>query len=116
MPTVGEIVLPETKPETEWILDRAVQKSMPSTDHSILQGAFLRALYAWGADLGIVGPEWRFRAEPVGEVRRPIMPDVAFFRRYDARVAEDAGIGVAEFPDLVLPLRAMFAELDIFAD
>jgi hypothetical protein len=41
MSTVNEIVLPTTKPETEWIGGRAVRKSMPTTWHSILQKAFL---------------------------------------------------------------------------
>jgi Uma2 family endonuclease len=76
--TVREIILPETTPETEWILDRPVQKIMPTTDHSILQLAFAMALKAWAANTGTVGTEWRFRAAPPGEEIRPVVPDVAY--------------------------------------
>ena len=44
MRTVDEIVLPQTKPETEWIGDRPVQKVMPTRKHSLLQAAFLDAI------------------------------------------------------------------------
>ena len=43
----GAIVLPETKPETEWIDGRAVQKARPTREHGILQLAFADALKAW---------------------------------------------------------------------
>jgi Uma2 family endonuclease len=75
---VREIVLPETKPETEWILGRPVQKVSPTRTHSRLQSAFLLAIDAWGADRGQAGPEWRFRASPPGEDIRPLVPDVAY--------------------------------------
>jgi Uma2 family endonuclease len=80
MRTVDEIVLPETTPETEWIGDRPVQKIMPTRKHSLLQAAFLDAIKAWAraGDRGQVGPEWRFRASPPGEVIRPVVPDVAY--------------------------------------
>ncbi len=75
---VREIVLPETKPETEWILGRPVQKVSPTRTHSRLQSAFLRFLNDWGADRGEAGVEWRFRACPPGEEIRPLVPDVAY--------------------------------------
>lgn len=73
-----EIVLPETKPETEWVRGRALQKVSPQRDHSRLQGALNSALTQWAEDRGEVGPEWRFRVAPPGEVRRPLVPDVAY--------------------------------------
>jgi Uma2 family endonuclease len=75
-----EITLPETKPETEWIAGRAVQKVMPTTDHSILQAAFLLALHAWAEAerRGQTGPEWRFRVSIPGTRVHPLVPDVAF--------------------------------------
>jgi Uma2 family endonuclease len=75
-----EITLPETKPETEWIDGRAVQKVMPTTDHSILQAAFLFALHAWAKSerRGQAGPEWRFRVTIPGTRVHPLVPDVAF--------------------------------------
>jgi Uma2 family endonuclease len=75
-----EITLPETKPETEWIGGRAVQKVMPTTDHSILQAAFLLALDRWAEAerRGQAGPEWRFRVSIPGTRVHPLVPDVAF--------------------------------------
>jgi Uma2 family endonuclease len=77
MPT-NEIVLPITKPETEWIRGRAVQKVSPKRDHSRVQGQFLLALSEWSRGRGEVGPEWRFRIAVAGEPRRPLVPDIAF--------------------------------------
>jgi Uma2 family endonuclease len=80
MRTVREIVLPETKPETEWIGDRPVQKVSPTRKHSLLQLAFAEALKAWAkaGNRGQVGTEWRFRASPPGEDIHPLIPDVAY--------------------------------------
>jgi Uma2 family endonuclease len=76
--SLHEIVLPETEPETEWILGHAVQKVSPFRTHSLLQTKLTVALFAWAQGRGEVGTEWRFRVAPPGEVRRPLVPDVAF--------------------------------------
>jgi hypothetical protein len=76
--SMHEIVLPETKPETEWILGRAVQKSSRFRTHSRLQVAFVLALSPWSGGRGEVGTEWRFRIAPPGEIRRPLVPDVSY--------------------------------------
>ncbi|HEV8020974.1 MAG TPA: Uma2 family endonuclease [Candidatus Lustribacter sp.] len=73
-----EIVLPETNPETEWILDRPVQKVSPTRRHAILQGAMVEWLRTWARGRGEVGTEWRFRITPPGEITRPLVPDVAY--------------------------------------
>lgn len=73
-----EIVLPETKPESEWVRGRALQKVSPQRDHSRLQGALNSALTRWAEGRGEVGPEWRFRVAPPGQIRRPLVPDVAY--------------------------------------
>jgi Uma2 family endonuclease len=78
MRTVSEIVLPETKPATEWIGDRPVQKMSPTRRHGKLQAAFLVALLAWAGKRGDVVTEWRFRASPPGEDIHPLVPDVAY--------------------------------------
>ena len=70
--SIHEIVLPETKPETEWVRGRALQKVSPKRDHSRLQGALTIALTRWATGRGEVGPEWRFRVAPPGEVRRGV--------------------------------------------
>ena len=76
--SLHEIVLPETKPETEWILGRAVQKVSPFRNHARLQLTLGAALLAWAEGRGEVGSEWRFRVAPPGEVRRPLVPDLAY--------------------------------------
>ena len=76
--SLHEIVLPETKPETEWVCGRPLQKVSPQRTHSRLQGALTMRLDLWAQGRGEVGPEWRFRVAPPGEVRRPLVPDVAY--------------------------------------
>ena len=74
----AEIVLPETKPETEWVNGRALQKVSPTYRHSRLQAQFWLALENWAEKRGRVGIEWRFRIAPPGETIRPLVPDVAY--------------------------------------
>jgi Uma2 family endonuclease len=74
----GEIVLPETKPETEWLRGRAVRKVPPLRDHGRLQAWWTRHLGDWADERGEVIPEWRFRLAPPGEEIRPLVPDVAY--------------------------------------
>jgi Uma2 family endonuclease len=73
-----EIVLPETKPETEWLRGHAVQKMSPLRDHARLQKWWTHRLGEWAAERGEVLPEWRFRVSPPGEDIRPLVPDVAY--------------------------------------
>jgi Uma2 family endonuclease len=77
---MAEIKLPEAKPAFEWIGGRAVQKVSPKRRHSLAQSRFLIALDAWAraTGSGFAGPEWRFCIAPPGEIRRPLVPDVAF--------------------------------------
>ncbi|HTD34869.1 MAG TPA: hypothetical protein VK665_14465 [Candidatus Elarobacter sp.] len=59
--SIHEIVLPETKPETEWVRGRALQKVSPTYDHGTLQGLLWSAVWNWaraGAH-GRVATEWR---------------------------------------------------------
>jgi Uma2 family endonuclease len=74
----GEIVLPETKPETEWVRGRPLQKVSPTRSHSRLQLAFGAALNTWALGRGEVASEWRFRIAPAGERRRPLVPDISY--------------------------------------
>ena len=93
-----EIVLPETKPETEWVRGRALQKVSPTYDHARLQSLLVRALGTWADDrsTGRVGTEWRFRVAPPGEIVRPLVPDVGFLS-YDA-LAPDAPHDAVQVP------------------
>lgn len=75
-----EIVLPDIKPALEWINGRAVQKVSPKRKHALAQTRFAAALDAWAQAMGsgMVGTEWHFHVAPLGEDRRPLVPDVAY--------------------------------------
>ena len=91
---VDEIVLPETKPETEWILGEPVQKVSPTTRHSSVQTKWLLVLATSYGERAQVGAEWRFRLAPPGEVLRPLVPDVAFVwtDRFRGMTLEEADV------------------------
>jgi Uma2 family endonuclease len=76
--SLEEIVLPITRPETEWVRGRALVKMSPTRDHARIQSHFAAALDAWSIGRGEVGTEWRFRIAVPGEARRPLVPDVSF--------------------------------------
>jgi Uma2 family endonuclease len=75
-----EIVLEETKPETEWVRGRALRKVSPTYSHGLVQRRISHALGAWAeaGRHGRVASEWRFRVTPPGEITRPLVPDVAY--------------------------------------
>ncbi len=73
-----DITVPETEPETEWILGEAVKKVSPRRSHAILQRSLGAIVHRWGRLRGDTGTEWRFRITPPGEPSRPLVPDVAF--------------------------------------
>jgi Uma2 family endonuclease len=93
-----EIVLPETKPATEWVNGRALQKMSPQRRHALAQAVFTSELLAWARahGRGRVGTEWEFRLQPPGEVRRPLVPDVAYIS-YE-RLPYDAADDIADIP------------------
>lgn len=86
---IHEIVLPETKPETEWVLGRPLQKVSPQRTHALLQLALASRLDQCTAGRGNTGTEWRFRIAPPGEVRRPLVPDVAYVSNERLRPLSD---------------------------
>lgn len=105
--SIHEIVLPDTKPETEWILGRAVRKVSPFRTHAQLQAAFSAALLQWSAGGGAVGTEWRFRVAPPGEIRRPLVPDIAFVRYERLAGLEGRELEAPEFsPDVAIEIRS----------
>jgi Uma2 family endonuclease len=100
-----EIILPETKPEMEWVRGRPLQKVSPQRTHSRLQGALTMRLDRWAAGRGEVGPEWRFRVAPPGEVRRPLVPDVAYVSNERLRPFSDAAIEIPPIaPDVAVEI------------
>ena len=94
---VSEIVLPPSTPELEWVRGRALQKVSPQRTHSRLQAALTMQLDRWATGRGEVGPEWRFRVAPPGEMRRPLVPDVAYVSYERLRPLSDEEI---ELPPL----------------
>lgn len=80
MSTTREITVPITKPATEWVNGRALQKVSPQERHARAQGRMVAALAAWAdaTGAGRVGTEWEFRVTPPHEATRPLVPDVAF--------------------------------------
>jgi Uma2 family endonuclease len=96
--SIHEIVLPETKPETEWVRGRARQKVSPTYPHGALQGQFYMALWRW-AEAGVhgrVATEWRFRVAPPAAVVRPLVPDVAYLSYAD--LSADAASELVDVP------------------
>lgn len=104
-PAVHEIVLPETKPETEWLRGRPVRKVSPKRRHALLQGAVYQVLRAWARGKGEVGPEWRFRLTPPGEYTRPLVPDVAYVSYERLRGLSGRDLETPPFaPDIVVEI------------
>lgn len=115
--SLHEIVLPITKPETEWVRGRALQKTGGTYSHSAAQMEIAMALQRWAerGRHGRVAPSWRFRVAPPGEIIRPLAPDVAFLS-YEALPA-DAPAQVVQVP-LGAPTVAVevLSEDDLAAD
>ncbi len=100
-----EIVLPATKPETEWMRGRPLQKVSPQRTHSRLQDALTMRPDRWAAGRGEVGPEWRFRVAPPGEVRRPLVPDVAYVSNERLRTLSDEEVEIPPLaPDVAVEI------------
>jgi Uma2 family endonuclease len=96
--SLHEIVLPETKPETEWVGGRALQKVSPKFSHGSLQGLLFMAFRSWAENggHGRVATEWRFRIAPPGKIVRPLVPDVGYLSY--AALAADAPDDLVEVP------------------
>ena len=100
-----EIVLPETKPETEWVRGRALQKVSPQRDHALLQLQFAMSLRLWAKGRGEVGTEWRFRVAPPFAVRRPLVPDVAYIANDRLRPLSDEELQIPPLaPDIAVEI------------
>jgi Uma2 family endonuclease len=102
---IHEVVLPETQPETEWVRGRPLQKVSPQRTHSRLQGALNTELGRWATGRGEVGPEWRFRIAPPGEIRRPLVPDVSYVSNERLRPLSDEEIEIPPLaPDVAVEI------------
>ncbi|HET7814583.1 MAG TPA: Uma2 family endonuclease [Candidatus Baltobacteraceae bacterium] len=74
------IVEDQTKPATEWIAGKLVQKVTPGGPHAQAQTRICAALLQWAdrCGTGWVGSEWDFVITPPGDIPRSLVPDVAF--------------------------------------
>lgn len=103
--SIQEITLPRTKPETEWIRGRALQKVSATYRHGRLQGLLCTALTAWAEGRGRVATEWRFRVNPPGAVVRPLVPDVAYLSYARLRLdADDEAQVPLGAPDIAIEI------------
>lgn len=105
-----EIILPDdVEPALEWVNNRTLQKASPSGRHALAQRRFASALGDWAdaCGAGAVGTEWRFQVQPPGEIRRSLVPDVAFLSYESVPSAEiDLLIPPAIAPDVVVEIRS----------
>jgi Uma2 family endonuclease len=102
-----EIILPEAKPALEWINDRVVQKVSPKRKHALAQTSFASSLYSWAnaRGAGTVGTEWHFHLAPPGEVRRPLVPDVAYLSYVRLPYAEQLQTDIPRIaPDMAVEI------------
>ena len=105
-----EIVLPDNvKPALEWVNGRILQKVSPEHKHARAQRRFAAALGTWVDERGCgdVGTEWRFQVQPPGEIRRSLVPDVAYisYARVPFEELERTG-APAVAPDAVVEIRS----------
>jgi Uma2 family endonuclease len=102
-----EIVLPETKPETEWLRGRAVRKVSPRRDHAALQQWWVDRVRGWAGSRGEVFAEWRFRVAPPGEDIRPLVPDVSYLSYERSGDLTDAQVQAPPVPpNAVIEIRS----------
>jgi Uma2 family endonuclease len=104
-----EIVLPETKPALEWVNGKVLQKMSPQRRHAFAQGRFCAALSAWSFEKGsgMVGTEWEFRLQPAAEVRRPLVPDVAYLSYARVPYEDEAAADIPRVaPDAVVEVHS----------
>ncbi len=73
--------IPETKPATELIDGRLVQKMSPKRRHQELEMRWTLALRAWGGDRGDAYHEWRHEFRAPGHSFASLVPDIAYLSR-----------------------------------
>jgi Uma2 family endonuclease len=93
---LAPIRIPETKPATELINCRLVQKMSPKWRHQELELRWTLALRAWDNGRGRSIHEWRFEFSAPGHEFASLVPDVAYFSRESLEALRP---GRAEAPD-----------------
>jgi Uma2 family endonuclease len=73
----------------------------------MVQAAMVAALNAWATGRGQAGTEWRFRLAPAGDVRRPLVPDVAYMSYERLRPLSDDDRELPPIaPDIAVEVRS----------
>jgi len=75
---LAPIGIPETKPATELIDGRLVQKLSPKRRHQALEKRWMAALDTWAACRGEALTEWRHEFRAPGHTFASLVPDVAY--------------------------------------
>jgi len=75
---LAPIRIPETKPATELIDGRLVQKMSPKRRHQALEKRWMAALDAWAGSQGEAFTEWRHEFTAPGHSFASLVPDVAY--------------------------------------
>ncbi len=91
------IVIPETKPATELIDGRLVQKVSPKRRHQELEARWMFALRAWAGGGGTALTEWRVNFRAPGRRFGSLVPDVSYVNR---ETLERLGDEASEEPPL----------------
>ena len=92
---LAPLPIPETKPATELIDGRLVQKMSPKRRHQELEVRWMLALRAWAGTRGEALHEWRHEFTAPGRTFASLVPDVA----YESREAlDELGPAASETP------------------
>lgn len=94
---LAPISIPETKPATELIDGRLVQKMSPKRRHQALEKRWTAAFDTWAAGEGEALTEWRHEFRAPGHRFASLVPDVAFA---SASTIEALGPEASEAPPL----------------
>ena len=92
---LAPIRIPETKPATELIDGRLVQKLSPKRRHQALEKRWMAAFDTWAAGRGEALTEWRHEFHAPGHAFASLVPDVAFA---SASTIEALGLEASEAP------------------
>jgi len=92
---LAPIPIPETKPATELIDGRLVQKMSPKRRHQELEFRWTVALREWGGDRGGAYHEWRHEFTAPGRTFASLVPDVAYLTR---EILDELGPSASESP------------------
>ena len=84
------IHIPETKPATELIDGRLVQKMSPKRRHQALEKRWVDALDAWADGRGEAYHEWRHEFTAPGHRFASLVPDVAYLSQEAIAALGDA--------------------------